>query len=646
MIMSKKYTVRAASEGKNDWFDTFLPGSKSVRKSQNSVDGSTRRSLLGMQLSILLVLIFSVIGFRAVTLQLTTGDNYRTAARENRIREKINFAERGRILDRNGTVLAENVPGYQLSVLPYLLEENDELRNEDYQKIAAILEIDLEEVQDSSEREGREHVLPLLIAADVDEQKALELEQEIHTLPGYSLDVTPRRRYISDAGLAHIIGYVGRVSPDDLTKRTDILPIDFIGRGGVEQHYDEQLRGTNGRHRYEVDALGRPTRSLATIAPQRGKDIVLNIDYDAQVELAKQLEATLKEIGKEHGSAVSVDPMNGEVLAMVSYPYYDNNLFARGISSEEFSALIKDRNQPFLNRVIAGGYPSGSIIKPLVGAAALQEGIVDENTIIQDSGFISVASVFDPSVSYRFNSWKREGLGMMNMRSAIAKSSNIYFYTVAGGYGGITGLGAEKLTDYYKLFGLGSRTGIDLPGEIEGRVPTPAWKKEFFGKNWFIGDTYNIAIGQGDILVSPLQITMANAAIANNGTLFTPRVVRSIDGEGTEAKIIRQLPIDQANITVIREGMNQVTTNGSVCACRFTNVPVSLGAKSGTAETNQLQGTADDERSSHAWFMAFGPFEGPEIMTTTMIEKGDSSVNAIPVVTNFLEKYFTTIRNY
>jgi penicillin-binding protein 2 len=310
---------------------------------------------------------------------------------------------------------------------------------------------------------------------------------------------------------------------------------------------------------------------------------------------------------------------------MVSLPSYDNNVFSGQLSENKYQQYLSDPNQPLYNKVIAGGYTSGSIIKPLVASGALQEGVVDENTIIVDGGAISLPGGFV------FRGWRPGGLGPMNVRSAIAWSSNIYFYTVGGGYGGIEGLGEERLTSYYRQFGLGEKTGIDLPNEIDGRVPDEEWKQQNKGEDWYVGDSYNISIGQGDLLISPLQINLAHAAIANDGYVLSPHL-----NQTQETVTKRELSVDKSNLQIVREGMRQVLTNGTTCDCLFSKVPATVAGKSGTAETNTPGG-----RRPHAWYSAFAPYEDPEIMVTILIEEGvGGSLYAAPAIAKTMEAYF------
>jgi penicillin-binding protein 2 len=579
---------------------------------------------------------FGILLVRLGTLQLFNGSAFLAAAEGNRIRDEIDYAPRGTIYDRNGKILAENRPDYQLTATPYLLSRQLPERQAAYSRLAAAFGGDPAELAAQAEVKGLNYSLPILLAEHLSHQEVLRIEQELPALSGFSIDTVPVRHYRSEAGLAHVLGYVGRVSQRDLDKRDDILPTDFIGRGGVEAYYDSTLRGINGRNRVEVDALGRPVRLLAKQSAQRGSDLTLTIDYDIQVELERQLRRQMAQTGATRASAVAVDPGSGEVLAMVSLPFYDNNLFARGISTTEYRHLLENPDQPLVNKAIAGGYPSGSTIKPIVAAAALQAGVVDEHTVIVDRGAITVPNRYDSSITYTYRGWRPGGLGPMTVRRAIAMSSNIYFYTVGGGHGAQPGLGIERLSSYMKAFGLGQPTGIDLPGENDGLVPDPAWKEKAKGEGWFLGDTYNMSIGQGDLKVSVLQMTLADMAIGNGGQLPRPHVVKSVNGLPRLLAPARRVPVDPANLQIVREGMHEMIYRGPYCACRFAPIPVEIAGKTGTAETDR----SGPQTHPHSWFIAYAPWDRPQIAVGIMVEQGGRSINAINPAVGLLERYF------
>ncbi len=310
----------------------------------------------------------------------------------------------------------------------------------------------------------------------------------------------------------------------------------------------------------------------------------------------------------------------------MSFPNFDNNEFIKGLSPESFDKIIQDKNEPLLNRAIAGQYPSGSTIKPLIAAAALEEGIISPDKQLNCPGQLTLKDKYNPNIFWTFPDWKAHG--PVNMNKAIAESCNVYFYTIGGGYGDIEGLGIEKIAKYLKLFGWGQALGIDLPGEMTGLVPSPLWKEETKDEEWYIGDTYNVSIGQGDIGVTPLQLAIATAAIANNGKVFQPQLT-----ENSEPNIIRQGFIEEDFLEVVKRGMREAVISGSAKA--LYDLPVKAAGKTGTAQVSKT-------KAPHSWFTVFAPYDNPEIVLTILIENGgEGSVTALPVAKEVLSWWFS-----
>ncbi|MEK7124561.1 MAG: penicillin-binding transpeptidase domain-containing protein, partial [Patescibacteria group bacterium] len=354
------------------------------------------------------------------------------------------------------------------------------------------------------------------------------------------------------------------------------------------------------------------------------------------------LEKSIKNLGAKKGAAVALDPRNGAVLAMVSYPAYDNNIFSGRILQEDFNNLQNDPYQPFFNRAISAQYPTGSTIKPFLASAALQENIISPNKIINDPGYILVKNQYDPSITYKFGGVIPHG--PVDMREAIAVSSNIYFYTIGGGYENQQGLGPTRIKKYLDLFGWEEKTGIDLPGEFSGFVPSPEWKQEYKNEGWWDGDTYNLSIGQSDLQVTPLQVALAYSAIANGGTLYKPQVAKSIaEGSGKDAKIIeefhpqviRQNFISPENISIVRQGMRDCVQKPYGSCVVLNNLPVAVAGKTGTAETNK-------EGFFNTWSSNFAPYDNPEIVFVATIESVEGLRAAtLPVAHEVLQYYFS-----
>jgi len=359
--------------------------------------------------------------------------------------------------------------------------------------------------------------------------------------------------------------------------------------------------------------------------------LVLSIDSDLQKKSEEILSANLKKLNLTKGAVIISDPNNGEILSLVSLPTFDNRLFAEGISADDYKKLIEDKDNPMFNRAISGEYPSGSTVKMIFAAAALQEKVITENTTILSNGGLKVAQWFFPD-------WKAGGHGLTSVRKAIAESVNTFFYYIGGGYQDFVGLGIERLVKYLNLFGLGNTLGIDLPNEATGFVPSQEWKEKVKGEKWYIGDTYNLSIGQGDLLVTPLQVNEWTAYFAAGGKEYQPHVVKEIlDSNDKTIKTITESPlrdtlIDSYNVEIVRQGMRQTVTSGS--AKRLLDLPVDSAAKTGTAQWNTT-------KDPHAWFTAFAPYKNPQIVITVLVEEGkEGSSVALTVAHDIMAYYF------
>jgi len=339
----------------------------------------------------------------------------------------------------------------------------------------------------------------------------------------------------------------------------------------------------------------------------------------------------LQRLKTDRAAGVALNPNTGEIMALVSFPNINNNKFIQGFTKEELEKIIQDSSKPFLNRAISGVYPPGSTIKPLIAAAVLKEGVVTPNQTINCTGSITVYNKYYPNIFRIYHDWKIHGI--TNIIKAIAESCNVYFYTVGGGYGEIQGLGIEKINYYLEKFGLGKISGIDLPEERRGLVPDKNWKEKTKNEDWYIGDTYNVSIGQGDMMTTPLQMALATAAVANNGTLFKPQIVSKIGDKSISSQVLEKNIIDDEEIfRVVKKGMREAVISGS--AKYLYDLPIKAAGKTGTAE-------ASGNKSPHGWFTCFAPYEKPEIVLTILIENGgEGSSVAAPIAKEVLKWYF------
>lgn len=585
-------------------------------------------------------LLFALVLFsKTFYFQIFEGKKLSIAAENNKGSASLIVPERGIIYDKNLKKLVSNSPAFDLicerSHFSILSEETtDEIKN-----IADTVGLNTDEltakIQDSEK-------LEVLVSEDLSHENILILEARINEFKGCRIQQNTARNYFLSEIFSQVLGYTGRINKDEYSSSIGYAINDHIGKTGLEKYYEEYLRGEVGKLKLIKSATGEKKEQQILSEPGLGNNLILNIDADLQEIIYNALGKSIKNIGAKKGAAVAIDPRTGAVLALVSYPSYDNNLFSGGISQEDYDRLQSDPSEPFFNRAIQAQYPTGSTIKPFEASGVLQEKIISPTKQINDIGYIEVHSKYDPSVVYRYGGVTPHG--WVDMREAIAVSSNIYFYTVGGGYEDQQGLGPARIKKYLELFGWGTVTGIDLPGEFGGLVPDPAWKKENIGESWWDGDTYNFSIGQSYLKVTPLQVAVAYSAIANGGTLYKPqivnRIVESLESSAQPTKsftpeIIRQNFIDQENLQIVREGMHDCV-NKSYGSCLMLNdLPIDLAAKTGTAEIGR-------DGYYNTWVSAFAPYENPEIVFVTTIEAVEGLRAAtLPVAHDVLEWYFS-----
>ncbi len=588
-------------------------------------------------LFVLIIFIFFIFLGRSVQFQVFAHDDLSALSESNKTRSYPILSKRGVVYDRNLKQLVYNVPSFDLVAIPANLPKRGIKREEELIKIAEVFSLDEKKLLNKFKNTGAS-LFPVLIKENVKREEALFIETRVDEFKGIELKKNSVRNYKNGEYFSHIFGYTGKVSENNLLRNKNLSSLDYIGKSGLEFVYDDVLRGVNGRMVQYVDSVLRIKKERKVKDDISGNNLVLSIDSGLQEKLYKEILKKIGEIdGAEGAAAVALDPNNGEILAMVSLPSYDNNIFSSEEKRKEYKSIAENPLNPFFNRPISGVYPPGSALKPFIASAALQEGTITKNTKINDIGYISIPNIYNPEIVYTFRDWKVGGHGIVDVKKALAVSSNVFFYTIGGGYGGIEGLGIDRIKKYLNLFGFGLLTNIDLNGEDPGFIPDKEWKKNNKGEGWFVGDTYNSAIGQGNILVTPLQLASATAAIANGGRLFEPKIVKSItDKDGniirSERKIIaRDNFIDLENLKTVREGMRMAVTEGS--ARRLKNFPVPIAGKTGTAQIG-----GDD---THAWFTSFAPYDDPKIVLTILIEKGgEGSAASVPVAKEVYKYYF------
>ncbi|MCL5795016.1 MAG: penicillin-binding protein 2 [Patescibacteria group bacterium] len=540
-------------------------------------------------------------------------------------------AARGVMYDRNFNQLVKNIPSFSLAVIPVdLPKKEDELSNI-INKLSSLSGKTEEEIRQLIKSQPFYSYQPIIIKDNLDFDQAILTTIQSYNYPGVVLKTDSARQYLSATttlSLSHVMGYLGRLNQDNLDKYLEAgySLDDYIGKAGLELNYEDMLKGKKGEEYVEVDAFGQTKNILAIQKPEAGKNLILSLDLDLQKVAEEALNKVLKSANKKRGSVVILDPRNGEVLALVSLPAFDNNLFASGISGEELSKLINNQDRPLFNRSIAGEYPSGSTFKLIMAGAALQEKIINSQT-----GFNSVGGIYYGK--WFFPDWKAGGHGWTNVIKALAESVNTFFYLIGGGDDKFNGLGADRIKKYAELFGLNKELGIDLPNEASGLIPDSTWKSNTKNEQWYIGDTYHMSIGQGDILVTPLQVATWTSVFANGGTLFRPHLLKATsDGEVSDQvrpEIIKENFIDKKNIDVVNQGLRQGVLVGS--SRGLASLPVSVAAKTGTAEWIST-------KHPHAWVTAFAPYEKPEIVVTVLVEEGEEGSRlAVPVVRDIID---------
>lgn len=566
------------------------------------------------------VLVIAVLIGRAAYLQIYQGEYYAGLADGNRIRIVPAMAPRGTFYDRNGELLVTNRPGFSVSLLPLTAPISDDV----IERLSNLLKVPTEDIK--KKIAGHSGFDPIRIKTDVTPDIVSIIEEQKSSYPGVVIEVTPIRDYILKQEGAHTFGYVSEINDTELEKMKDqgYKSGDIIGKFGLEKVYDKELRGENGGQQVEVDVSGKPVQILGRKEPVPGDDLELTIDIKLQQAAEKAVADQLTQIGAHAAAAVVMNPQTGEILAMVSRPAFDPNLFAHGISSKDWNQLNNNPYHPMDNKTITGEYPPGSTFKIVTGTAALTEGVVTPDEQIFDSGHHWIIPKGNAD---------GEALGWLNFRTALAHSDNVYFYEMGNR------LGIDRLEKYARMFGLGQKTGIDLPYEATGLVANRRYKeKNFDDGEWYLSETFDAAIGQGFNLVTPLQAAMVMGEIAADGKRYKPHVVNRIlapDGSVVkefQPELLSQLDVPEEDIKLVQDGLHDVTKYGTA-ASSFRGFTVDIAGKTGTAENSQGR--------DHGWFVAYGPFDNPNIVVAVIVENGGyGSQSAVPIGRKILEAAF------
>ena len=578
-------------------------------------------------------LAFFLIFIRLWSLQVIKGGDLRRLSENNCIRLRENPADRGMLLDRKGRIVAHNRPSFEVYLIPEDLKANPGVVTE----VGNLLKIPPEEIQERiNTQKRRAPFKPVRIKSDIDWNELANLEFNRVYLPGLFVDVRPRRAYDYGDLASHLIGYLGEVDENELkqAKETPYRMGTLIGKYGVEYRWENDLRGTDGGRQIEVDALGREIRPLGIVEPFPGNNLFLTIDLD--------LQRTAEEAYQDkNGALVAMDPKTGRILAMVSKPSFEPDIFARNILPEEWKSLVENPHHPLQNKGIQGQYPAGSTFKIVTAIAGLESG-----SITPDTQFICKGAF--PYGNRDFRCWKEGGHGAISLHRAIVESCDIYFYQVG------LKVGVDLIAHYANEFNLGRVTGISLPHEKPGTVPSSAWKKKRFGVPWYSGETLSFSVGQGYLNATPLQLLMLISGVANGGKQYLPQVVERVENiYGKKLKEYPPVELRKANVSektlqivqeALRGAVNDPHGTGWTCALKG----VKVAGKTGTAQVVRLPDNfkkGDMNRMpqkfrDHAWFVAYAPFEDPKIAIAVLVEHGGFGASAAaPIAKKVIEKF-------
>jgi penicillin-binding protein 2 len=579
-------------------------GGPPVRESQREVSPLLQRRLVAAVWAVLAGVV--LIGMRLWYLQLEQGDAMRTLSENNRVRLRRVAAERGVITDRRGVVLADTRPSFDVVLVP-----------EDARDVAAVLAqlraylSDGAPLDPSPQSRKRAPYEGVVLRRDVGWPLVALIESHQLDLPGITLEVAPRRHYPFGSLAAHVLGYVGEVTSDDLARRRELRMGEAIGKAGVERVFDHDLRGVSGGQQIEVDALGRRVRVLDEVPEAPGNSLTLTIDHEVQ-------EAAEAALGKYRGAIIALDPNTGEVLALASRPAFDPNVFAGGVTQEEWRRLSTDPYRPLSNRATQGQYPPGSTFKIVTGAAGLEKGAITPTASICCGGGLQFGNHY-------FRCWRKQGHGCLPFHWGLVQSCDVYYYQLG------QRLGVDAIAEYSRRFGLGSVSGLGLGGEQPGLVPDSRWKRERFGQPWYPGETLSVAIGQGAVLATPVQMATLTAMVANGGTRYRPFVVKRIEAPDATSKefvpqVLGTLDVKESTLAALRDALRDVVMSDRGTGARARIAGTEVAGKTGTAQAvgegkaHLRTEHAPEGLRDHAWFVAFAPVAAPTIAVAVLVE--------------------------
>jgi penicillin-binding protein 2 len=575
---------------------------------------------------------FFILLIRLFYLQVIQGQELRRLSENNCIRLQSTDAYRGMIFDRNGILLVDNRPAFDLSIILKDAKPVDRT----IEKLAKLIEVPVSELMKKiGHNKGISSYKPILLKQDIGRDALAAVEVRKFDLPGIVLDVKPRRHYIKRQSAAHLIGYLSEINSDELKsgKHPECKGGDFIGKFGVEKGFEGFLKGKRGGRQVEVNVMGQVVKVLKTVDALPGQNIYLTIDYILQ----KKAEALLEDAA---GAVVAMDPETGDILVMASSPSFDQNAFVDGMSHKQWESLISNPLRPMENKAVQGEYPPASTFKIVTAIAGLEEGVIDENTIMYCPGYYKYGNRI-------YRCWRRGGHGNVNIVKALSESCDVFFYQVG------QKLGIDRLAFYAKACGLGSATGINLDHEAEGLIPNSTWKKRRTGISWQGGETLSVAIGQGYDLSTPLQMLVLTSALANGGTRYKPLILKSVktaDGDiviQSKKQVMGRLPAGKKTLAIVKKGLREVVNSPKGTGWIAHIKGMDISGKTGTAQIvgrkkdpNVSEKDIPDHFKAHAWFVSYAPSVDPQIAVAVLVEHGEhGSSAAAPIAREIIRTY-------
>ena len=595
------------------------------------------RFRLLLSIGFVLVLLFLLLT-RFVYLQVVKHSHFQTLAENNRISVVPIVPNRGLILDRNGVILAHNYSGYTLEITPNKVADLETTIDQ----LAQLVDIQFKDRKRFKKLQAESHNFESLpIRNRLSDEEVARFAAQSYRFPGVEIKARLFREYPYNDQTSHLIGYIGRINDSDIQQLEDDETVgnyrgsDYIGKTGIEQSYENELHGTTGVEQMEVDAGGRGVRVLSRTPPVSGNTLVLTID-------AKLQEIAWQAFGDFRGALVAIDPNNGEVLAFISKPGYDPNLFIDGIDEDSWNELNNSPDVPLNNRALRGQYPLGSTIKPFMALAGLYYGVRSPSYTISDPGYYTLGGG-----SHHYRDWKKGGHGMVDMFKSIVVSCDTYYYGLA------VELGIDNMYNFLSRFGFGKKTGIDLEGETSGLMPSQEWKMKRYKEKWYGGDTVSAGIGQGYDLTTPMQLAFATAVLANDGVGYLPHLVRQVQHGDSNDKVIPgakpefNINLNPEHVALVKSAMVAVTQPGGTAAQASAGAPYAFAGKTGTAQVVGIKqgekynaSQLSERNRDHAWFIAFAPADKPRIAIAVLAENGGhGGTVAAPIARKMIDYY-------